>query len=247
MASRRRIRACRSPSTSGSPASTCAAAASCAKRRCVAARDAVQGADDSRVVGTTRVSVFAYGNPAWPELLDAWMRGAKPIDCRVPEGRAADALRGVLGRAVAAGERVDRGALSVVVVPFTDQPGYDRLLWSSDWNFVRGEDSFVRAQFAARPLVWHVYPQEAGAHFAKLEAFLDLYTAALPEPARRAACSLMRAWNGTPGAPPIGEAWAAAAADGETLAAHARSWAAQLASGPELAAGLAQFVRNRLK
>ena len=43
-------------------------------------------------------------------------------------------------------------------VPFLDQDRYDELLWACDLNFVRGEDSFVRAQWAARPFVWHIYP-----------------------------------------------------------------------------------------
>ena len=215
------------------------------ERGLIEARDAVQAA--VRADGATRVSVFAYDNAAWPELLDAWTRGAGRVDCRVPEGRAAEALRRVLGRGVAPGERVERGALAVVVLPFTDQPGYDRLLWSCDWNFVRGEDSFVRAQLAARPLVWHIYPQEAGAHLAKLEAFLDRYTAGLPDAARHAISGLMRAWNGVAGAPAIGDAWAAVEAEAATLQARARDWAAGLRAGPELAAGLARFIRNRLK
>jgi uncharacterized repeat protein (TIGR03837 family) len=217
------------------------------ERSLAAARDAAQAGGQDHPDHATCVSVFAYDNPAWPDLLDAWIQGTKPIDCRVPEGRAAASLRRVLGRDVGVGERVDRGALSAVVTPFTDQPGYDRLLWSCDWNFVRGEDSFVRAQLAARPLVWHIYPQEAGAHFTKLEAFLDRYTAALPDAARNAVANLMRAWNGSRGAPAIGDAWAAAAASGPALRAHAADWAGQLGAGPELAAGLAEFVRNRLK
>jgi uncharacterized repeat protein (TIGR03837 family) len=40
-------------------------------------------------------------------------------------------------------------------------------------NFVRGEDSLVRALWAGKPLVWQIYPQEDGAHHAKLHAFLD--------------------------------------------------------------------------
>jgi uncharacterized repeat protein (TIGR03837 family) len=40
-------------------------------------------------------------------------------------------------------------------------------------NFVRGEDSLVRALWAGQALVWHIYPQDDGAHAAKLNAFLD--------------------------------------------------------------------------
>ena len=75
-------------------------------------------------------------------------------------------------------------------LPWLTQTDYDRLLWSCDLNFVRGEDSFVRAQWAAKPFVWQIYPQSDGAHVAKLEAFLRCFDAA-PEVA-----AMWRAWNG---------------------------------------------------
>ncbi|WP_090128752.1 elongation factor P maturation arginine rhamnosyltransferase EarP [Limnohabitans sp. Rim11] len=53
------------------------------------------------------------------------------------------------------------------------QPGYDELLQSCDLNFVRGEDSLVRALWTGQALVWHIYPQDDGAHAVKLNAFLD--------------------------------------------------------------------------
>ena len=49
--------------------------------------------------------------------------------------------------------------LTVRVLPFVPQAEYDRLLWACDVNIVRGEDSFVRAQWANRPFAWHIYPQ----------------------------------------------------------------------------------------
>jgi hypothetical protein len=52
------------------------------------------------------------------------------------------------------------------------QEDYDRLLWSCDLNIVRGEDSWIRAHWAARPFIWQPYPQSEGAHRIKLEAFL---------------------------------------------------------------------------
>ncbi|MFL9708813.1 elongation factor P maturation arginine rhamnosyltransferase EarP, partial [Aeromonas veronii] len=40
---------------------------------------------------------------------------------------------------------------------------------------------FVRAQWAARPFLWHIYPQEEEYHLVKLEAFLDRYLASHPQ------------------------------------------------------------------
>ena len=108
----------------------------------------------------TRVSLFCYPNPVLPALLDAWADG-EPSYCVVPEGVAAGALDRVDRRQRAApGAHPSRAADSTLhAVPFVAQDDYDRLLWASDVNFVRGEDSFVRAQWAARPFVWHIYPQ----------------------------------------------------------------------------------------
>jgi uncharacterized repeat protein (TIGR03837 family) len=64
------------------------------------------------------------------------------------------------------------------------------MLWACDLNFVRGEDSLVRALWAGQPFIWHIYPQDDNAHHAKLEAFLDWMQA--PESLRRA----HRVWNG---------------------------------------------------
>ena len=66
-----------------------------------------------------------------------------------------------------------RGQLSISYLPAVDQAQFDHLLWASDLNLVRGEDSLVRALWAGQPLVWQIYPQSDLAHHAKLYAFLD--------------------------------------------------------------------------
>ncbi len=75
-------------------------------------------------------------------------------------------------------------------LPWLTQPGYDRLLWCCDLNFVRGEDSLVRALWAGAPFVWQIYPQHDGAHAAKLDALLQQLQVP-PEVA-----DVWRAWNG---------------------------------------------------
>ena len=75
-------------------------------------------------------------------------------------------------------------------LPYTDQHGFDEMLWACDLNFVRGEDSLVRALWAGQPFVWHIYPQDDDAHHAKLDAFLGWLQA--PESLRR----YHRVWNG---------------------------------------------------
>jgi len=76
-------------------------------------------------------------------------------------------------------------------LPYTDQNGFDEMLWACDLNFVRGEDSWVRALWAGAPMVWQIYPQDDKAHHAKLEAYLAWLQA--PDSLRQA----HRVWNAT--------------------------------------------------
>jgi len=189
-----------------------------------------------------RVSLFAYENPAIAGLLDAWSAGESPVLCLVPEGRAPPEVAAFFGRErIAAGDSLARGRLTVRLIPFTDQTGYDRLLWSCDWNFVRGEDSFVRGQWAARPLVWHIYPQGGEAHHAKLMAFWQRYSVGLGLPASAALKSIWRGWNGM-GAPDWRDSWNTVAQSGPALALHAAQWARTQANTPDLASQLVEFA-----
>ncbi len=77
----------------------------------------------------------------------------------------------------------------------TDQSDYDHLLWCCDFNLVRGEDSFLRAQWAARPFLWHIYPQADAAHLEKLTAFLELYGHHLSPDCHNALNSLSLAYD----------------------------------------------------
>jgi hypothetical protein len=144
---------------------------------------------------------------------------------------------------LAPGDRRQRGSLQIQVLPFMAQDDYDRLLWCCDLNAVRGEDSFVRAQWAGRPLLWHIYQQEEGAHWDKLEAFLALYGAELSPAAAEALGGLCRAWNAGKG---MGEAWERLLPVWPELAAHAERWCSDQAARPDLATALEQFYRNWL-
>src|SRR5436190_1180092 len=78
-------------------------------------------------------------------------------------------------------QSLTRGRLTLATLPFVTQDDYDRLLWHCDVNIVRGEDSFVRAQWAAQPFVWHIYPQADDAHRVKLEEFLRRFEVGLED------------------------------------------------------------------
>ena len=153
--------------------------------------------------------------------------------------RSGERARALFGAGEAgAGAHFVRGMLRLHVLPFLEQGRFDRLLWACDLNFVRGEDSFVRAQWAGRPLVWQIYRQQEGAHWPKLEAFLDLYCAGLPAPAAGALRAFWLAWNREEG---VAEAWPEFLAARETLAHHAQGWAQRMACADDLAGNLMLF------
>jgi uncharacterized repeat protein (TIGR03837 family) len=126
-------------------------------------------------------------------------------------------------------------------LPMLDQDRYDRLLWACDLNFVRGEDSFLRAQFAARPLVWQAYRQEDRAHFAKLDAFLDMYCADMEPALAESTRALWHAWNEETD---VGAPWLAYVASLDALGGHSRVWCAHLAQQPDLASKLMIFCEK---
>lgn len=188
-------------------------------------------------------SLFCYENAALPELLTAWSAEAFPVRCLVPEGQILPRLSAWFGETARVGSALSRGGLEVRILPFTAQARYDRLLWVCDLNFVRGEDSFVRAQWAARPLVWHIYPQRKDAHWAKLSAFLDRYGADLAPDAAAWLRRLWEAWNRGEG---MGAAWSGFGTHRAALEAHARRWAGRLAAHGDLAGNLVHFCDKLL-
>jgi uncharacterized repeat protein (TIGR03837 family) len=185
-----------------------------------------------------KISLFCYDNPALPELLDAWSQGDRPVFCAVPEGRILSDIRHW------AGESLQHGQLTIAILPFLSQPGYDRLLASCDLNFVRGEDSFVRAQWAARPLVWHIYQQQDNAHQTKLDAFLDHYTDSLAPTVTRALRPFWQAWEDGHGA---AAQWLTLRAALPDLRCHALKWTEKLAAQGDLASKLLIFCKNLLE
>ena len=197
-------------------------------------------ADDS-----LRISLFSYESPAIESLFAAWSAGKDQVCCLLPAGKAlGHAARFFGAETLAPGDAPSRGQLSVRVIPMLDQDGYDRLLWACDCNFVRGEDSFVRAQFSGRPLVWQAYRQDEGAHWPKIEAFMDIYCAGLAGDAEAALRALWRAWNADCDA---GAAWPAFWRHREAYRTHAAAWEASLADVGDLAGNLVKFCGQKMK
>jgi uncharacterized repeat protein (TIGR03837 family) len=154
--------------------------------------------------GTRVASLFCYEPSALDQLLSHWAGGPDRTHVLVTAGRAAAAVQ-------AAVESMDRSApgwnvnskLSFTCLPLLSQLEFDHLLWACDLNFVRGEDSLVRALWAGKPLVWQIYPQHDDAHHSKLRAFLDWLEA--PPGVHE----FHFAWNGVGGSlnSPLPESW----------------------------------------
>jgi uncharacterized repeat protein (TIGR03837 family) len=198
-----------------------------------------------------RISLFAYENPAFADLLAVWARGERAVCCLAPETRTLTALEEFAGKPLQAGDVIQRGQLEIRLLPFVAQHEYDRLLWSCDVNFVRGEDSFVRAQWAAKPMLWQIYPQHDDAHQIKLTAFLDRYCADLPETAAAAVRRLHLAWNagqctGEVGARISAELWAQWLAALPELSSHAGNWEINQSKQQDLCSSLVRFSSSKL-
>jgi uncharacterized repeat protein (TIGR03837 family) len=188
------------------------------------------------------LSLFSYDNPAAEGLLSACAAGSQQVLCLVPQGTAPSVAQ---GHAAPGLVRQD-GALQVWQIPFVDQDVYDRLLWACDFNFVRGEDSFVRAQLAGRPMAWQIYPQAEDAHWPKLAAWEALYLADCPEPAAAAWRALSHGWNRRD-RDTVAAAWTGLLPWRAVLQTHAGHWAGGLLGLPGLSSGLARFCRDKLK
>ncbi len=190
------------------------------------------------------VSLFSYENPALADLLDAWSKGSRKICCLAPSTRYQPVLERFAGRALHIGDVVEKGQLELHLIPFVPQTEYDELLWLCALNFVRGEDSFVRAQWAAKPMVWQIYPQEEKTHLVKLAAFLDIYCDGLTETEAQIVRTFFLAWNGEGRiTQTLWEQWLKLMPQ---LHRKACAWQKKLLKQQDLCSLLVQFCRSKL-
>jgi uncharacterized repeat protein (TIGR03837 family) len=207
-----------------------------------AQRQFLQGLGIDRAPEAQLISLFAYENAGLASWLDVLAADTAPTHLLVPEGRIlGDVARWLEVEALAVGAIHVRQSLTVQVLPFVRQDQYDHLLWCCDFNAVRGEDSFVRAQWAGRPMLWHIYQQDEDIHLDKLDAFLALYTKGLSPAAAEAMNGLWRAWSA---GQPIGEHWLAARDHWPELQKNAEAWCLEQGLQADLAAALVQFYLN---
>ncbi|MFN9708272.1 MAG: elongation factor P maturation arginine rhamnosyltransferase EarP [Burkholderiales bacterium] len=179
-----------------------------------------------------KVSLFCYAHtPVLPSLFKALQ--IQQTMLLVTAGQADEAVRTCIG------DNTQIGLLRIVRMPRLSQKEFDHLLWACDVNFVRGEDSFVRAQWAAKPFVWQIYPQSDQAHVPKLEAFHELWTSQVSE--AHLWVALSRAWNdSSQTVTPL--PWPATPTEWTRWRAQAWQWAQALWQKDDLTTQLQNFL-----
>jgi uncharacterized repeat protein (TIGR03837 family) len=197
--------------------------------------DFLKGLDVTPAENELIVSLFGYENTAIASLLDTWIQSPTPVLCLVPPSKALPSINNHLGQALNLGDEFVQGGLRLQVIPFLTQTDYDRLLWACDINFVRGEDSFVRAQWAAKPFIWHIYPQDEDIHMIKLDAFLQHYLEGLNPDRQRSITTLWHGWNQGLN---CGKSWNTLLADLKSWQKHSQDWCQTLNSLGDLTANM---------
>ena len=125
-----------------------------------------------------KVSLFCYPQAPINALLDVMAQSTQVINCHVPASSILPQIADFFDvEAIGVGDYFTRENLHVHILPFLSQLDYDQLLRDCDLNFVRGEDSWIRAIWAGKPFIWQPYFQDESTHIKKLDAFLELFYA----------------------------------------------------------------------
>ncbi|MBU1619399.1 MAG: elongation factor P maturation arginine rhamnosyltransferase EarP [Gammaproteobacteria bacterium] len=188
-----------------------------------------------------KISLFAYSQAQIRPWLEQLADAAETTLLLVPQGQLATDLTQLFSELKTG--RLDKKSLSIRILDFMPQPMYDKLLASCDINFVRGEDSVIRAHWAGKPFIWQIYRQEDQAHLIKLQAFLDKYLQ--DAPAEKNACikNLHMAWNLEQD---ISAEFAMFKEFSEQIQMHNKKWQEYLIQQQDLASNLVRFAENKL-
>ena len=202
------------------------------------------GIEDSAIY-KQKISLFAYDHPQLESLLECWQSADAPVLCVVPEGTLAGQLSKLypaLDAAKNPARDMTLGKLRLKILPFIAQAEYDKLLWACDINFVRGEDSIIRAHWAAKPFIWQIYRQAERAHLDKLNAFMQRYCAQMPAEVAEALQQFWLAWNTDIS---LSLSWQKCSAFLQQIADYNQQWRTTLTANGDLASNLVHFVEKK--
>lgn len=131
------------------------------------------------------ITYFCYANARFDLLIKAIAKQDRDVVILIPQGLKLNFSNteitkntGLVGHAELTqmlGFDVPK-KLQIYIIPFVDQLLFDQILFNADINFVRGEDSLVRAIWAQKPFVWQPYIQDDDLHLTKLSALLNVST-----------------------------------------------------------------------
>lgn len=194
---------------------------------------------DADEIASYKVSMFCYPHAPLATVFDAWSKGRRKLTCLLPVGVATQSVQDFFGVVPEIGVRLVSGSLTLHVIDFLAQPDYDKLLWVCDCNFVRGEDSFVRAQWAGRPFIWHIYPQDEKLHIKKLKAFLTRFRFV-----GGAGADMFLAWNATDQNQVVDweVIWEHFMVDADEQRAAMRHWEREMTALGDFSSNLMEFV-----
>lgn len=199
--------------------------------------DAPSAFTDERIGQPLRIFLFGYEQPA----LADWVRVQNNVVLSVAPCPLADQL--------AASEFDRPEGCHVECLPFVPQSEFDAVLQAQDLLFVRGEDSFVRAQWAAKPVFWQIYPQDQAAHIKKLRAFYKRYLnpQILSAADRERFMRFILAWNGSGETALCGTLWPEILKMMPALQQNAQQWRKSLLKQTDLVTQLRAFVADLVK
>jgi uncharacterized repeat protein (TIGR03837 family) len=180
--------------------------------------------------------LFCYPAACIDPMLEDAASSGRALHFLIPSGPVADRLLGTQSIA-------RQGRMTFQRLAFCPQARFDELLAACDLNFVRGEDSLVRAVLTGKPFVWNIYAQEDYAHLNKLQAFIQWWEMGAAPELQSIVRMAHAAWNN--------HHWPAGTFD-EMMqllprwGVHAQGVAGRVWLEDDLGCQLASFVRDKL-
>lgn len=197
---------------------------------------------------THSIFLFAYPNQHWQTWFLAWQNWGQSIELLI----ACDAVWQEWEKFSQAQGLQAKGRSNIQAyrLPMVAQSQFDQLLWLSDWIFIRGEESFVRAQLSGKPFLWHIYQQENEVHLDKLAAFWQLWDGFLSPDLAKALAVVSLSINAAtqvPDAQEIERAWQYLILHRAKWQEAAKKWSDGILSQASAVQKLASFIENNVK
>ena len=193
-----------------------------------------------------KISLFCYPDAPVHNLFTALQANKNKVIVYVPVSGIVPKIADFFGQqSIEVGQQLTSNNLTVQVLPFLPQQGYDQLLRDCDLNFVRGEDSWIRAIWAAKPFIWLPYFQEENTHIVKLNAFLNRFYAEYEQ--KQVVCEAHEYWAAGHASQADSLAvWQQYLNQLKLLQVHTQLQAVNLAKQPDLASQLVDFCNLKV-